>query len=162
MPSGFDCPYVYLEGSEEFIIGHSLIPITFGDALIVRGCPHTRDMSWIRPDPRTAHPTLKMPFRFRSMKTRYWVYTQPIFLVKTETGCGAPDDAVGALYSEIGYEGQLVFFNFDLSALANHTTQACDGDAPDPAPDYLPGTYWGRVEIIGAILKHVFGLQPDS
>jgi hypothetical protein len=162
MPSGLECPYVYLEPDDEPLVGLSGIPITFHDAILVRGCPHARNMSWIKQDPRTAAPGFYHPFRDRGRKYRYWVHSQPIFYVKPETGCGMPEGAVGALYCEIGEAGQIVFFNFDLSAFPNDNTQACDGNVPDPSPDYLPGTYEGRVGIIGAILKHTFGLQPDE
>jgi hypothetical protein len=64
------------------------------------------------------------------------------------------------IYNEFE-DGQVVFFNYDLSAWVNHTTQTCDGGAPDPAPDYQAGTYAGRVEIVHFVLQDLFGLDPD-
>jgi hypothetical protein len=70
---------------------------------------------------------------------------------------------VAVMYNKVGrLGGQVIFINYDLSAWANHTTQECDGDAPDPAPDYDPGTYGGRVEIMRAILEDIFDLDPNE
>jgi len=40
----------------------------------------------------------------------------------------------------------------------NLTRALCTGVTPDPAPDFLPGNYYGRVELMKTILNTLFGL----
>jgi hypothetical protein len=85
---------------------------------------------------------------------------QALITVKNAEGCGGHGSAIAATFCEVG-DGQVVFLNYGLSAWIAHTTQTCDGDAPVPAPDYMPGTYEGRVELMTMILDRLFGLSPD-
>jgi hypothetical protein len=55
-----------------------------------------------------------------------------------------------------------VFVNFDLSALINQKRTLCTGVTPAPAPDFNPGNYYGRVDLMKAILNNLFGLPPIS
>jgi hypothetical protein len=88
------------------------------------------------------------------------VEPQPLIVVKNAEDCGGPGGALAATFCRFR-AGSFVFLNYGLSAWLTHTTQACDGDAPDPAPDYAAGTYEGRVEVLTMILRDLFDLDPE-
>jgi hypothetical protein len=66
--------------------------------------------------------------------------------------------AHGATYAESPGGGQAVFINSGLSSFISHETQYCDGLTPNPVPDFDPGVYEGRVELVRVILEEIMGL----
>lgn len=111
--------------------------------VIYRECPYLKDMSYIKANP--------------SPPTGYTA--QALLNMLNPIGVTTADEAV---YSEYQGAGQCVFVNFDLSAVINHKRTYCTGVTPAPEPDYNPGNYYGRVELMKAILYNLFGLTPIS
>ena len=155
MPSGFEEPYIYATCISSIRIGRRLVSFDLGDVLIYRGCPFLRDMSRIQVQ-FSSRGWPSMPQFPLSRKN-----PQPLITIGPDPGNPKLPYYIMAIYNERGLKGgQVVFMNCDLSALVNQTTQTCGGNPPDPAPDYTPGSYAGRVEIMRAILKDLFGLDP--
>jgi hypothetical protein len=66
------------------------------------------------------------------------------------------------IYVEYQGRGQAAYIGFDLTAAGTHTAGYCTGVTPVPAPDFDPGYYYGRVDLIRAILFNIFGLPASA
>jgi hypothetical protein len=112
--------------------------------LVYRECPYLKDMSYIQTN--TSPPA---------------GYTaQPLLHLLNPTGTVTHADE--ATYVEYQGVGQAVFVNFDLCATVNHKRAACTGVTPAPAPDFVAGSYYGRVELMKTVLFNLFGLPAGS
>ncbi|MGD9401758.1 MAG: FlgD immunoglobulin-like domain containing protein [bacterium] len=132
-------PFIYLEGADTLQVFGMPTPIDLGSLLVYRACPDVfRGMSWVK-----------------AKSSSYPGYTaQPLLEVLN------PDVSVahGAIYAESPAGGQAVFINSGLSSFISHETQYCDGLTPDPVPDFDPGVYEGRVDLVRVILEDIMGL----
>jgi hypothetical protein len=144
MEAPFDKPYVYLEAAPSVDVFGTPTPVNLDSILVYRSCPTLRDMSYIvtnssPPSGYTAQPLLYMQ--------------NPI---------GTADPADGAIYVEYQETGQLVYVNYDLSGFATHRRTECDGtgNASVDFDPYVPGAYFGRVDLVEVILNDLFGLVP--
>jgi len=140
-PAGL--PFVYAQAPPMINVFDSPVAIDLDSVLIYRECPYLKDMSYIQTNPSppagyTAQPLLHL--------------TNPI---------GVPH-ADEAIYTEYQGVGQCVFVNFDLSAVVNQVETYCEGNAVSPAPDFVAGTYAGRVELVRTILEDLFGLESSG
>jgi hypothetical protein len=144
MPHAFDYPYVQAVGEASVDVFGNPIPVDLDTLLVYRGCPALKDMPFIltRQNPPAGHTA------------------QPLMYVANPTGGVTEADI--AIYTEHQQVGQSVFVSFDLCASVNHERSFCTGAADDPAPDFNPGHYEGRVELILVILEDLFGLPPGS
>jgi hypothetical protein len=77
----------------------------------------------------------------------------------TDALVGAADEVI---YTEYQGVGQCAYVNFDLCASANHERGFCDGTSTGATPDFAPGVYDGRVDLIRVILEDIFGLPSDG
>jgi hypothetical protein len=109
------------------------------DSMVVyRECPYLKDMSYV------------------VTKSPPWSgYTAQPLLTVLNPGANASD---AAIYTEYQGRGQVVFVNFDLCSSVNHERTQCSGTPPEPTPDFDPGYYYGRVELMKVILFNLFGL----
>ncbi|MFZ1947543.1 MAG: FlgD immunoglobulin-like domain containing protein [bacterium] len=148
MESVFEKPYLYMEATESINVFGSPVAVDLDSVLVYRECPDAKAMDYV----------LTMP----APMAGYWAYqlldvTNPSYVFEAD----------GAIYTEYqgiaqADTGQCVYLNFDLSAVVNHTRGYCSGDAPSPAPDFLAGTYDGRVELVRVILEDIFGLPVGT
>jgi hypothetical protein len=136
-------PFVYAKAAPTVSVFGTPTAVPLDTIVVYRECPYLKDMSYVQTIPAplsgyTAQPLLHM--------------TNPI-------GVAHADEAI---YTEYQGVGQCVFVNFDLSAVINHKRTACTGATTPPTPSFLPGYYYGRVELMKAILFNLFGLTPLS
>ena len=140
MEGAFAKPFLYADAAATISVFGTSTAIPMDTLVIYRECPYLKDMSYIQTN--TVPPT---------------GYTaQPLLHLLNPTGTVTHADE--AVYVEYLGAGQAVFVNFDLCATVNHTRALCTGVTPDPAPDFLPGNYYGRVELMKTILNTLFGL----
>jgi hypothetical protein len=142
MEEPFSKPYVYLEAPATVSVFGTPTPINLDSLLVYRECPTLRDMSYIitnssPPAGYTAQPLLYM-----------------------QNPAATADPADGAVYVEVQSVGQCVFVNYDLSGFATHRRSECDGTGGGIFEPYLPGAYYGRVDLVEVILNDLFGLVP--
>jgi hypothetical protein len=143
MESGLTMPHLYLEATDTVRVFGTPVAVDLDSVLVYRGCPYPKDMSYVLtnespPSGYTAQPLLEV-------LNPGWVAS-----------------ADGAIYTEYQGQGQCVFVNFDLCGMINHTRGYCNGDAADPAPDFIGGTYEGRVDLMRVILEDIFGLPSGG
>jgi hypothetical protein len=132
-------PFIYLEGVDTLEVFGMPTPLDLGSLLVYRACPDVmRDMSWVREETAPGAG-----------------YTAQPLITVLNPDLGA---ARWATYAESPGGGQAVFLNSGLSSFINHETQYCDGNAPDPVPDFDAGVYEGRVELMRVILEVILGL----
>jgi hypothetical protein len=148
MEGAFDKPYLYLKAANVVTVFGTprVINPTFLDTVLVyRECPYLKDMSYVLTN---AGP----PAGYTAQPLLYVLNPHPDY-----------DPADGAIYVEKPAEGgQCVFVNYDYCAIVNHFRTECDGvTVPAGLPTYLPGYYYGRVELMRTILEELFGL-PSS
>jgi hypothetical protein len=142
MPGAFDTPYIYAEAAATVNVFGSPVAIPLDSVLVYRECPYLKDMSYVVTN--TSPPS---------------GYTAQQLLDVLNPGVTYPlTDA--ATYVEYNNAGQCVYVNFDLSAAGTHTATYCSGITPDAAPDFNAGYYYGRVDLMKAILYNIFGLPP--
>jgi hypothetical protein len=145
MEPSFDKPWVYLEAAPSVEVFEQTVPINMDSLLVYRQCPYLKDMSYVLTSSAPDTGYLAQPL---------------LYMLNPQVEY---DPADGAIYVEKPDEGgQCVFVNYDLCAFATHTRTYCDGsvDWDDPPPAYLPGAYFGRVELMRSILDDIFGLIP--
>ena len=142
MDSPFVKPYIYCEGEPTVNVFYMPTPIDLDTLVIYRECPYIKDMSWVKTE--VAPPA--------------GYVTQPLMSVIN------PDvtEADMVIYSEYQGVGQSVLINFDLSASVNHEYQYCGGTSPSGYPDFDPGYYEGRVDLLLTILEDIFGLPSGG
>ena len=148
MESPFDKPYVYLETAPSVTVFGTPVTVrtaSMDSVCVYRECPHLKDMSYVRtimdpPEGYTAQPLLEV--------------------LNPSPQC---DPAHGAIYVEKeAHGGQAVFVDYDMTAWVNHWTGYCDGMTPATAPDFDPGEYAGRVELMRFILEDLFGIPSNG
>ena len=142
--SGETKPYLYMEAADSLTVFGSRIGVDLSQVLVYSGCPDLKDMSYVVTN---ASPPVG--------------YTAQMLLDVTNPGVTYPNSD-GAIYVEYQNQGQCVFVDFDLCAMVNHTVGYCDGNAALPAPDFVAGTYDGRVELVTVILEDIFGLPSNA
>jgi hypothetical protein len=142
MEGAFDKPYLYAAGAETIQVFGAPLAVDLDTLLIYRECPYLKDMSYVT--------VIDSPPAG---------YTPQRMVYLTSPSVGGADEVI---YTECNGIGQCVFVNFDLCACANHERTYCSGDAVVPAPDFAPGTYEGRVDLMGVILEDIFGLNPSG
>lgn len=146
MESGFTKPFVYMEAPATIsIFDGPPTPIPLDTVVIYRECPYLKDMSYVITN--TSPPA---------------GYKAQQLLSVLNPGAAASDGAVYVEYQPEGGQGQAVYINFDLCATVNHSAAQCNGVTPAPAPDFSPGYYYGRVDLMKAILFNLFGLPGGS
>jgi hypothetical protein len=145
MEGGFAKPFVYLEAPATIsIFDAPPTPIPLDTVVIYRECPYLKDMSYV------------------ITTTSPWTgYKAQQLLSVTNPGATYPASD-GAVYVETDDGGQAVYINFDLCATVNHSAAQCTGVTPAPAPDFSPGYYYGRVDLMKVILFNLFGLPSGS
>jgi hypothetical protein len=136
-------PFVYAKAAPTVSVFGTPVSVPLDTIVVYRECPYLKEMSYVQvntspPAGYTAQPLLHL--------------TNPI-------GVTHADEAI---YTEYQGAGQCVFVDFDLSAVINQKRTVCTGVTPAPAPDFNPGNYYGRVELMKAILFNLFGLTPNS
>ena len=143
--SPFDYPYIHAVAEETVMVFGTPTEIDLGTVLVYRECPYLKDMSLVitKESPPAG-------------------YTAQPLLVASDVPATYVDEADEAIYTEYEGVGQCVYVNFDLCASVNHETSYCDGDASGGAPDFDPGTYDGRVELMRVILEDLFGLPSTA
>jgi hypothetical protein len=144
MESPFEKPYIYAAAEESLTVLGETVAIDFDTLLAFRGCPELKDMTYVRAEDSP-------PADFT---------VQPLLEITNPNP--SYDPAHLAIYTEYLGVGQCVFTDFDWSACVSHTRAYCDGDASDPAPDFNPGYYEGRVDLALLILEDIFGLEPSG
>lgn len=144
MESPFDKPYIYAEALDSLIILGETVAVDFDSLVIYRGCPELKDMTYVEANP-TPHPGFTV---------------QPVVEILNPDLCCVPSHLV--IYTEYLGTGQCVFTNFDWSASVSRTGAYCTGDAAEPAPDFAPGYYEGRVDLALLIVQDIFGLEPSG
>jgi hypothetical protein len=144
--SPFLRPYVYLEAADTMIVSGNPVPIELDSLLLYRECPgRLKDMSYVRTN--DAPPA---------------GYTAQAFVDVLDPPPSA-EEADGAIYVEKPVSGgQCVFINADLSGFINQETTECDGTTPGSTPDFNPGSYGGRGELLLEILEDLFGLPSGG
>jgi hypothetical protein len=142
MEGAFAKPFVYMEPPATVNVFGSPVAIPLDSVLVYRECPYLKDMSYMLTN--TSPPS---------------GYTAQQLLEVLNPGTTYPASD-GAIYVEYNNQGQCVYVNFDLCATVNHRAGFCTGATPAPAPDFLPGYYYGRVDLMKAILYNLFGLPP--
>jgi hypothetical protein len=147
METPFDRPYVYLETVPTVTVFGTPVTVrtaSMDSICVYRECPLLKDMSYVRAiaDPPAGYAA------------------QPLLEVLNPSArC---DPAQGAIYVEKqAHGGQAVFVDYDMTAWINHSTGYCDGTTPATVPDFQPGEYAGRVELMRFILEGLFGI-PSS
>ena len=138
-PSGR--PFIYTEAVPTVNVFGSPVSIPLDTLLVYRECPYLKDMDYVLTN--TSPPA---------------GYTAQRLLRVTNPGLVPQAD--GAIYTEYQGVGQCVYVGFDLSAVGSHRAGYCSGATPTPAPDFRPGYYYGRVELMRVILNNLFGLPP--
>jgi hypothetical protein len=133
----FDRPYLRLEAADMVYVFGVPLGVKGGllDSLIVyRGCPELEDRNYVLTNPSPPS-----------------VYTvQPLLHVLNPDAQYDPTDA--AVYVERPSDaGPCVFVDFDLCAIVNQKAQYCSGITLSGLPDYAPGYYCGRVELMRLI-----------
>jgi hypothetical protein len=144
MEGGFAKPFVYLEAPATVTVGGTPVSIPLDTIPIYRECPYLKDMSYVQANP-----------------TPWSGYYAQKLLDVTNNGTTYPNSD-GAIYVETSGGGQCVYVNFDLCATINHERALCSGTTPAPAPDFAPGNYYGRVELMKVILGTLFGLPSTG
>jgi hypothetical protein len=139
LPSPFDQPYIYAAPVETVAVFGSPVAVDLDTLLVYRACPYPKDMSSVA---LVDSP----PSGYTAQRLAYMLD-------------GGSDEAI---YTEYQGVGQCVYVNFDLSGCANQERTYCTGDATSPAPDFTPGTYAGRVDVMRVILEDIFGLTPSG
>jgi hypothetical protein len=142
MEGPFDKPYVYLEAPATVDVFGTPTAINLDSLLVYRECPTLRDMSYI----------------ITNSSPPAGYTAQPLLYVDNPAASADPAD--GAIYVEYQDQGQLVFVNYDLSGFATHRRSDCDGTGGGLFDPYLPGAYYGRVDLVEVILNDLFGLVP--
>lgn len=142
----FAPPYVYLHGTPILNVLGRAVPVPIDSMIVFIGCPESRDMSCVA--------TTEAPWPGYAAQKLFgaWGWFDP--------PCSGND--AGAIYTEYMETGQCVFLNFDLSASLTEMSRYCDGNPPDPAPDFIPGYYHGRVALLRFILWDIFGLPVEA
>ena len=135
-------PYLYAAGVDTLQVLGSPVEIGLDTLLVYRECPYLKDMSYVA--------VIDSPPAG---------YTAQRLLYLTNAGVGDADEVI---YTEYQGVGQCVFVNFDLSASVNHEYGYCSGVAPGPTPDFDPGEYEGRADLMRVILEDVFGLPSTG
>jgi hypothetical protein len=141
MEGPFEKPFVYMDAADTVSVFGTPVDIDLGPLVIYREYPYLKEMSYVLTD------TIPLPVG----------YTAQQILRVTNPGLVANAD--GAIYVEYQDTGQCVFVNFDMCAMVNHWATSCTGVTPDPAPDFNPGYYYGRVDLMRAILDDLFELS---
>jgi hypothetical protein len=140
MESPFTKPFQYVEAVPAVSVFGMPVAIPMDTMVVYRECPYLKDMS------------------YAITKTPPWPgYTAQPLLTVLNPGATYPASDAG-IYTEYQGRGQVVFVGFDLSAAGTHTATYCTGNTPDGAPDFDPGYYYGRVDLLKAILFNIFGL----
>jgi hypothetical protein len=142
MPSPFDYPYVYAVAEDTVDVFGAPVEIGLDTLLIYRECLYLKDMSFVL------------------SSTGYACTAQPLMRIDNLPVGVAEAHAV--VYSEFDQVGQCVLVDFDLSGAVNHERTYCTGDAQYPAPDFDPGVYDGRVELMRVILEDLSGLPSGG
>jgi hypothetical protein len=149
MEGAFEKPYLYLKAANTVDVFSTPVTInpTFLDTVLVyRECPYLKDMSYVVTN---ASP----PAGYTAQPLLYVLNPDPEF-----------DPADGAIYVERPAEGgQCVFVNYDFCAIVNHYRTECDGvTVPSGLQTFLPGAYYGRVELMRTILEELLGLPSQG
>jgi hypothetical protein len=142
MESAFDKPYVYAAAVETLEVFGLPIGIDLDTLLVYRECPELKDMSYVAviDSPPTG-------------------YTAQALMYLTNASIGDADEVI---YTEYQGVGQCAFVNFDFSASVNHERGYCTGVTPHMAPDFSPGVYEGRVDLLLVIMEDIFGLPSNG
>jgi hypothetical protein len=143
--SAYQKPYLYLEAVDTVDVFGTPVAVELDSLLLYRGCPGTmREMTYVRAN---AYP----PMGYEPQTLLAVLNPDPQYVT-----------ADGAIYTECHDIGQSVFLNFGLPTMVNQETQYCDGSTPDPAADFDPGIYEGRVALLRVILQDIFGLPSGG
>ena len=123
----------------------SPVALPMDSMLVYRECPYLKDMSYVLTN--TSPPS---------------GYTAQQLLEVLNPGATYPTSD-GAIYVEYHSAGQCVFVNFDLCAAVNsHGARTARVSPRTGRLTSLPGYYYGRVDLMKAILYNLFGLPPVS
>jgi hypothetical protein len=144
----FDKPYLYLEAADTvyvFGVPQRIRGYPLDSLVVYRECPEQKDMSYVLTN-------LSPPAGYTA---------QPLLHVLNPDAQYDPADA--AIYVEKPSDaGQCVFVDFDLCALVNYGAQYCSGITSTGLPNFAPGYYCGRVELMRTILEDLFGIPSNG
>jgi hypothetical protein len=144
MEGSFAKPFSYMEAPATVNVFGSPVAIPLDSVVVYRECPYLKDMSYV--ETNTSPPG-------------GYVVQELLDVLNTGPTYNNSD---GAVYVEYNNAGQCVYVNFDLCSTVNHEAGQCTGTTPSPAPDFQPGYYYGRVDLMRVILYNLFGLPPLS
>ncbi len=142
MEGGFSRPYLYAIGMDTVQVFGVPKAVDLDTLLIYRECPYLKDMSYVA-----------------AIDSPPAGYTAQRLMYLTGIPSGEPDEVI---YTEYQGVGQCVFVNFDLCASANHERGYCSGPSTGTVPDFAPGVYDGRVDLMRVILERIFGLPSNG
>ena len=142
MEAGSSRPYLYAVGAETLQVFGVPKPVDLDTLLIYRECPYLKEMSYVA-----------------VIDSPPVGYAAQQLMHLADIPAGDRDEVI---YTEYQGAGQCVFVNFDLCASASHERGYCDGVSADPAPDFTPGVYDGRVDLMRVILEDIFGLPSGG
>jgi hypothetical protein len=137
-----DRPYLYAAAAETIEVFGVPRAVDLDTLAVYRECPYLKDMSYVAliDSPPSG-------------------YTAQQLIYLTDASVGAADEAI---YTEYQGVGQCVYVNFDLCASANHERGYCDGMSTEATPDFAPGVYDGRVDLLRVVLEDIFGLPSGG
>jgi hypothetical protein len=142
MEGAFERPYLYAVGADTVRVFGAPRAVGLDTLLVYRQCPYLKDMSYVA-----------------AIDSPPADYTAQRLMYLTGIPSGEPDEVI---YTEYEGVGQCVYVNFDLCASANHERSYCSGDAAEVMPDFTPGVYEGRVDLMHVILEDIFGLPSNG
>jgi hypothetical protein len=140
--SPFEKPYIYAAAVESLEVFGLPVEVDLDTLLIYRECPDLKDMSYVAV-------VDSPPSGYTAQRLAYM----------TNADVGEADEVI---YTEYQGVGQCVYVNFDLCGSATHARTYCNGDAAAPAPDFTPGVYDGRVNLMHFILEDIFDLPANG